>query len=224
MSPAASCGCPWHGPGLESRAGESKGFWLLAEPINQGGKFGSGSPHLLLSLCLSAGDPSCLTGPEWKCFALGYSTCQKLFLPSPCFALKVSSGLKEKRPLKPQRKVSFTKGQHLPSASLPQGFALQFSQIQPDVTNDSTSWIVRLLAGLRFTDSIVPSSMGELMEVGVQVLSWCLTLLSPSRSGVLSSTPDVAVPSRPPISSACIKRGQTFPSLSLGNPICCVFD
>lgn len=160
-----SCGCPWHGHGLESRAGESEGFWLVSNPINRGGGgnwFRSPPPHLL-SLCLSAGDRSCLTGTELKCFALGYLTCQKLFLPAPCFALKVRSGLKEDCPLKQQWKVSFTKGQHLPSASLPQGFSLQFSQIQPDFTNNFASWIVHLLAGLIFTENVVTSSMGELM-------------------------------------------------------------
>lgn len=69
-------------------------------------------------------------------------------------------------PLKPQWKVSFTKGQHLCSASLPQGFSLQFSQIQPDFTNDFASWIVHLLAGLIFTENIVPSHEFWLYQMG----------------------------------------------------------
>lgn len=96
------------------------------------------------------------------------------------------SGLKENFPLKPQWKFSFAKGQHLPSGSFPRGFSLQFSHIQPDFTNDFASWIFCLLAALIFTESIVPSSMGEPMELGDQGFSRCPTLLSPGCPQLLS--------------------------------------
>jgi len=121
-----------------------------------------------------------------KYFALGFSTCLKLFLPSPCFTLKVRSGLKENCPLKPQWKVSFKKGQQLSFDSLPQGFLLQFSQIQPDFINDFASWIFHLWAGLIFAEKLVLCLMGEPMEEGGWRFSRCLTLLSPSCSQVLS--------------------------------------
>lgn len=70
IPPAVSCGCPCHGPGLESRAGKSEGFWLVSDPINQRDKIWFRSPLL----CLSAGNPSCFTRPELKYFALGYLT------------------------------------------------------------------------------------------------------------------------------------------------------
>lgn len=81
--------------------------------------------------------------------------CQKLPLPSPYFALKVRSDLKENCFWKPQWEVSCTKGQHLPSASLSQGFWLQLSPIQPVFMDNFASGIAHLLTGLVFTENMV---------------------------------------------------------------------
>lgn len=144
-------------PGLESRAGKSEGFWLITDPINQGEKIWFNSPLL----CLSAGDPSCLTRPELKYFSLGYLTQHTLFLPSPCFTLKIRSGLKENCPLKPQLKNSFIEGNIFLLPSSPRDFHCsfpKFSLISPTILN---SWIIHFLAGLIFNENIlkVPGSM-----------------------------------------------------------------